>query len=498
MLFCASFAKAQQYTPPCGTVGEMAEELIVRLLQNQATLAENDGVTYRTTQYVPVKFHLVGKNDGTGRLLEHYAFDQICALNEDYAEMDIVFYVKGGFNYIDNSVTYENHANTPFILTANKDNAAINIFCVKDATPTGDGLGTTLGYYSPGNDWIVVRNDEVGKNDATLAHELGHFFSLPHPHNGWDSEPYDVSMHGNPVQAFSPNGPPSERQDGSNGTTAGDYISDTPPDYNFGFGWNDCDYDAGTMDPSGEIVDPDEKLWMGYFLHCNIDEYYFSPIQQQLVLTDLASSQRFYIRPNYTPQHAIISETPALTYPIDGATTDNYNWVNLQWEQVPGAQFYLLEISRIASFAIDPVEVIVYGNSKIITNLQADKTYFWRVTPMNEAYTCAGSSTIGNFKTGSTTVSNQELSSVNQWSVAPNPVKANSSLTINVDASVSFTATINLRDVTGRQVRNIGDQSFNLGQQNREISLSGLSAGVYFISLDSEEGRTTKRIVVTD
>ncbi len=498
MLLGASFASAQQYTPPCGTVGEMAEELTVRLLANKAALEANDGVTYRNTQYVPVKFHLVGKNDGSGRLSEHKAFDQLCALNEDYADMDIVFYLKGGFNYINNSTTYDSHANTPFILTANKDNGAINIFCVKDATPTGDGLGTTLGYYSPGNDWIVVRNDEVGRNEATLAHELGHFFSLLHPHNGWDAEPYDESTHGNPVQNFSPNGPPSERQDGSNGTTAGDYIADTPPDYNFGFGWPNCNYNAGTMDPNGDVVDPDENLWMGYFLNCPIDEYYFSETQQQLVLTDLASAQRFYIRPNYTPSNAEIVGAPDLIAPTGGETTAGYNWVNFQWEAVPNAQFYMLEISRIASFAIDPIRIIVYGTNKVVNGLEADKNYFWRVRPLNEAYTCASNSSTGSFTTGTSTVNNVELTSVNQWSVAPNPVKANTSLTVMVDASVSFDAIISLRDVTGRQVQMIGQQSFNIGQQTTEINLSGVTAGVYFLSLDSEAGRTTKRIVITE
>ncbi len=501
MLLGASFASAQQYTPPCGTVGEMAEELTVRLLQNIATLAANDGVNYRDVQYVPVRFHLVAKNDGSGRLSEHKALDQLCALNEDYAEMDIVFYLKNGFSYVNNTIIYEDHSSSPsaaFLMESFKDNGAINIFCVKDATPTGDGLGTTLGYYSPGRDWIVVRNDEVGRAEATLSHELGHFFSLLHPHNGWDSEPYDEAMHGNPVQTFSPGGPPSEKQDGSNGTTGGDYIADTPPDYNFGFGWPTCDYNAGTMDPNGDVVDPEEKLWMGYFLNCPIDEYFFSQTQQQLVLTDLASAQRFYIRPNYTPSHAEITEEVSLVTPTGGETTDSYNWVNFQWESVANAQFYLLEISRIASFAIDPIRLIVYGTNKVVTGLEADKNYFWRIRPLNEAYTCAPISATGSFKTGTGTVSNRELTAVNEWSVAPNPAKANSSLTITVDASVSFDATLNLRDVTGRQIKVIGKQSFNLGQQTTEITLNDVSAGIYFLSLDTEAGRTTKRIVITE
>ncbi|MEZ4948184.1 MAG: hypothetical protein R2784_02135 [Saprospiraceae bacterium] len=48
----------------------------------------------------------------------------------------------------------------------------------------------------------------------------------------------------------SPNGSPTELQDGSNCTTAGDKICDTPPDYNFGLiNGNSC-Y-GGAKDPNG-------------------------------------------------------------------------------------------------------------------------------------------------------------------------------------------------------------------------------------------------------
>ena len=40
---------------------------------------------------------------------------------------------------------------------------------------------------------------------------------------------------------------------------SGDFLCDTPADYNLGFGWNNCNYTGGAMDPNGILLNPDEK-----------------------------------------------------------------------------------------------------------------------------------------------------------------------------------------------------------------------------------------------
>ena len=160
----------------------------------------------------------------------------------------------------------------------------INIFICQNANTTG-GIGTTLGYYDPQDDWLVLRKQEISYGSETIPHELGHYFDLLHPFNGWDSVAYDSNLHGNPVQQISPGSVPNENvvQTGgcNNCQTAGDYICDTPPDYNFGFGWPNCNYTAQTMDPCGDVVDPMETNFMSYFLSCS--EYEFTPDQVDLV-----------------------------------------------------------------------------------------------------------------------------------------------------------------------------------------------------------------------
>ena len=177
---------SQEQINPCGTIGDFIGPIEERLLQNLATL-EEDPIQTRDIQYVPIRFHLVGKSDGSGRVTETRVLDQLCILNEDYAPMEIQFYLKGNnyFNYINNTTVYDNHANTiNTFMTFQRDNGALNIFIVNDAAPPGDNsLGVTLGYYYPfvGKDWIVVRKDEVGNIKSTLPHEVGHFFQPAAP-----------------------------------------------------------------------------------------------------------------------------------------------------------------------------------------------------------------------------------------------------------------------------------------------------------------------------
>lgn len=481
----------------CGTVHP--EDLAIlkqRLFENKAFLVTNP-VQERTTKYVPVKFHLVAQTDGNNRVSLQDVLNQLCALNEDFAPMDIQFYISNGFNNINNTAMYSNHSSTTTVMNFNKANNAMNIYVVNDATPTGDGLGTTLGYYSPGRDWIVIRKSETNGPSATLPHEVGHFFSLMHPHNGWDAVPYSAAMHGNPVQPNSP-GPgfvPNERQDGSNCNTAGDFICDTPPDYNFGFGWPNCNYNAGTMDPLGVIVNPDEKLMMAYFLSCPRAEYYFSPQQQAVVAADYASNRRAYIRSSFVPSTTPITQMPALVAPVGGVTVSGFNAVNFQWSPAEHAQAYVLEISRVSNFTLSPIRMVVYGTNKVVNNLEANRTYFWRVRPFSDGYHCTSSTANGTFSTNNLT-SSGEPSFVNAWSVTPNPVQRGQQLNIKIESQTNFTAQIALYSLTGQRLLHVASQRFNAGANEYNLDVADLPAGVYVMVVDAPEGQLKERVVV--
>lgn len=484
----------QSYQSPCGTIGEWQEMVVQRLLRNKVAFLENP-VHFRDVDYVPIKFHLVAKNDGTGRVSERKVYDQLCAVNEDYLGMGIQFYINDGFNYIDFTPLYDNptFASSEFKMISERDPASINVFITNNATPP-DGQGVTLAFYFPPGDWIVTRRDQINSSNSTLPHELGHFFSLPHPHRGWDAQPWSEAVHGNPAPAISPGGVPTERQNGSNCETAGDRICDTPPDYN-GFGWPTCVYGGGAQDPTGELIDPEEHLYMGYFLNCPRDEYIFSDMQQEMIITDLASPQRNFLHSGSTPNTTVIEDAPVLLSPIDGETTPGYNAINLDWSGVAGADFYLLEVDLVPSFSVNPIRLIVYGTSKIIPDLEPNKTYFWRVKPLNAYYTCAPPTSSENFKTG-TIVATSDIEFINDWSVSPNPANRFTELSIRIDSENAFMGQVGLFSISGKLVRHMGSRRFEVGQNIFNVPLNGISPGVYIIFINTGEGKLSRRIVI--
>lgn len=480
-----------------GEGGEWDDLLTERLLRNKQAL-EDQPVQFRNTVYVPVRIHMVANSSGFGRVTHAQVLDQMCKLNQDFAGMNMQFYIKGINDNINNNGIYTTQFSAGLIMNNLRDATALNIWIVDVAAgspPSPGDLGVTLGYYSPSRDWVVVRRDEVNANSVTLPHEIGHFFSLKHTHNGWDSTPWSPAI-GNPAPVNSPGGVPTERQDGSNCNTAGDFICDTPPDYN-GFGFNGCNYNIA-QDPTGVFINPDEQLFMGYFLNCVRNDYYFSPTQQNIMLTDYNSAARNYLRTGAaTPNLTEITTAATPVSPINNNFTPGYNIVNFQWNAVAGADFYLLEVDIASSFNNSPIRVIVNGaNSHTMTTLQANRNYFWRVRPYNAYHTCAPFSPTAQFRTNNMVVSANNIEELNQWSVFPNPVGTDGRIQVQLKAARGFDGRFSLYDMAGRWVQGLGEHRISGGDTQLELDAAGLLPGVYLLTLDHEEGRELRRITV--
>jgi hypothetical protein len=481
----------------CGNGGGEWNEIITeRLLQNKQALAD-DPVQFRTTVYVPVRFHLVANSNMQGRVEHWRVLEQLCRLNQDFADMDMQFYIKGMNDNINNNGIYSTQYTAGTVMNLLRDQTALNVWIVDVATPAPPTPGETttiLGYYNPQRDWVVIKRSEVRASSVTLPHEIGHFFSLAHTHNGWDAVPWSPAI-GNPSPVTSPGGVPTELQSGSNCNTAGDYICDTPPDYN-GLGFPTCNYNIA-QDPTGVFINPDEKLFMSYFDFCPRNEYYFSPTQQDLMWVDYNHSSRNYLRSTFVPNLTEITETPVLTYPVGGITPPGYNMVNFQWTAVTGADHYLLEIDRAATFTINPIRVIVSGtNNHTIATLEPNRSYFWRVRPYNAYRTCTNFTQSGTFQTNSTIVNTTDIADLNEWSISPNPVYAEGSIQINLQATRGFEGVFTLYNTAGQMVRQYGKQRINTGATSFDFSVANLQSGVYILALDHEEGREVRRVVV--
>ena len=123
--------------------------------------------------YVPIKFHLLANNDGSSRLLYVDVLKQLARLNRDYAEWDMVFYLKDSFdfNLLNKSSAFTDPRTNEDYLKTQKDPSALNIFVVSNIGDSGAGVGIVLGYYSPTNDLVVARQKELTDSTNTLSHE---------------------------------------------------------------------------------------------------------------------------------------------------------------------------------------------------------------------------------------------------------------------------------------------------------------------------------------
>jgi hypothetical protein len=478
---------------PCGTVE--TEEMMDRLRQNKKYFAAHPDIMNKDGQitYVPTKFHLIAKSDGSNRISEPRVLDFLCHLNEAYADQDIQFYIYYGFNYINNNIAYDNPGQSPLIIQSERDPKAMNIYIGQNADTEG-GIGTTLGYYDPGFDIMVIKKSEIDGSSDTGPHEVGHYLSLAHPFRGWDCTSWNEDDHGLPVssmQAPCNANIQVELADGSNCETAGDLICDTPADYNLGFGWPNCNYTGPCLDPNGDPVDPQEDNYMGYFLNCN--EYIFTPTQKALMAADLAN--RPVLDTDFSPIATEITEVPELIVPEEGVTTAGYNNVEFKWTEVPGATKYVFELSIVSNFSIFPQRYVVTSPYLKLTNLEPSDEYFWRVRPFNDYYTCADFSERGSFITGATTDVNV-IEAVSGWEVRPNPVTSGNMLEIAVNTTETMDANVLIYTIEGQLIQTVST-TFAQGNNMVNINTADLASGLYLVSLQTAEGVLSKKVVVT-
>lgn len=450
----------------------------------------------RMPVYVPITWHRVGRNDGSGKVTYKNILDQMCSTNEHFADMGIVFYIKD-INEINNTQVYNEHRTTiNGTMRAEFDDNAINVYVPNNANTSSDGLGTTLGYYDPARDLLVMRRSEVSNRNSTFTHEVGHFLGLPHPHLGWDAEPYEGSEN---APTFSPGGIRTELVDGSNCEVAGDRICDTPPDYNLGFGWPDCNYTGGAKDPNGVPLDPQEINFMAYFLNCQLDEYIFTPMQKDIMQADYESNRRAYLRTsNFVPNLAEVgSVTNVLPANRDTSTVSSN--IQFEWEAAENAEYYILEIDRLPTFALSPITVaLVNGetNYTLPDELDLGKTYYWRVTPYSSGDYCVERSAATRFVVGESVSNVSAIDELAAMDIYPNPVRSGQSLTLDIQAIDNTVVDVVLMDLSGRVQQRLADQSIRKGAQRIQLETSALSRGVYQVSLIGATGVRTERVVV--
>ncbi|NNE27087.1 MAG: hypothetical protein HKN09_09610, partial [Saprospiraceae bacterium] len=342
----SSFSLVSQNSQ-CGTdQSDAFMEDLIRNKKNWDNVIQKGAVD----RFVPVQFHSLANNDGTGRLSQDAIRAALCQINERFDSLEMRFYLAGPINERNNSSAFTNgNANHSFFRSI-RNPEAINVYIVESPRPSATNVA---GYYSGGNnDFIVINKDFLGDDGYTFEHEIGHFFTLSHTHRGWEDVPYSPDVYGDTVRITSI----SSGQTGSIGVElvngdncgnlgwqsplAGDGLCDTPPDYGFGQSCNCCFFQFDVWDSNNEKIGmPMLNNVMSYSSNCG--DWNFSQQQVFAMKASYDSNRRSYIRGGNISTYNPITEPTTILAPDNISTIEEYDGVLLQWEAVPNAEQYV-------------------------------------------------------------------------------------------------------------------------------------------------------------
>jgi len=411
--------------------------------------------------------------------------------------MNIQFYI-AKLEFLNRTAYNDNPSRTEVVQMMQQNNKPgyINSYVVSDI----DGI---CGTYYGGPDALILNQGCMGASDRTWSHEMGHQLTLPHTFYGWESveeiDNIDLNERAPATVRYRGVDVPVERTDSSNCETAADGFCDTPPDYLMQR-WR-CENDNFYQD---SLLDPDSvrfavPAWniMSYALDNCITG--FSEEQKTAMLTNLNS--RGIIDDSGTDRVAADGETLELITPINNATLDYSNLVELNWTPVANADFYIVQLNTSSNFngGVFSSFLTTDTTATITEGLQPGIRYHWRVRPINRYKT---DSDFGDqkfrFRNGSFPVATIDAALNAAVSLVPNPVAGGNDILLNGrDLGLSGKMNYELIDAAGRILVSRENVTVTAAGFSERIETTGLSAGVYFLRLRLNEKLVTKRVVVT-
>ncbi len=238
-------------------VNKMFSQSFCLTESNSSNLQYNYQVQSRSTKKdqffdLRVYFHVIRKTDGTGGQSRKNVEAAYNILNEDFTPHRISFNWDQKIDYIDNDYYF----NTPdsSIFYVNNHQNGIDIYLYDDGTSFSGGLahgvGSSSELFIAGRDWNPPF--QSFSSSHVISHEMGHVLFLWHTHHGT-------------VKEISNDNQCAELVDGSNATTCGDYVEDTPADPLISnTDPRNCEWHGSERDANGDLYKPDTHLIMSY------------------------------------------------------------------------------------------------------------------------------------------------------------------------------------------------------------------------------------------
>lgn len=278
----ADHPRPQRMELGCGTVvtPEQAAAYL-KSIRNGETPPTSSA--YTPPYLVKIAPHIVRQSDGTGGLPEARYWQALADANAHFAPAQIVFFTSDPFDYIDSDAFYfdiDTLLEINDLRSTNTAPNAINVYFTEVLDYEAGSLCGISAFTFSSQQGVAFRNScvasDVGAGDhSTFSHELGHVFDLFHTHE----------------TAFG-----DEYVDGSNCTSAGDLVCDTPADPELGVTNVDastCQYTGTAVDPKNDPYVPDPSQLMSYSLkHCRV---HFSPETMARAVTTLLGSRAYLI-----------------------------------------------------------------------------------------------------------------------------------------------------------------------------------------------------------
>ena len=476
LALCANspFLTGQPAPAPCGTAPGKSEWL--KSYQSKPQTWAN---RFNDTLYVPLTLHLVGTSEGHGYYRADYLYPSLCALNRHFAPARIQFYIKGEINYINNDNYYRyNSANVGVQMRRqhNVPNTA-NCYFVDEAR-------NYCGYYSGYEEGVVIDKSCAAPDSETWAHEMGHFFSLPHTFLGWGNEMYYEGLE---VPHYLSNGQEVELQNGSNCGRAGDGFCDTSADY-LSFGWR-CNEGQQSQilqrDPEGADFRSDGTLIMSYG-DCRSR---FSEEQMAAMRANLLSEKSALLAGPPTP--VAVTAAPTLLQPADGERIEGRSCASLSWNAAPNADAYTVRVKRKYPIGntVPPQVFATADTQLLVIDIKPGYTYEWTVGAYNRFDGCNAESTPWLFR----------LAEVGQpafhLKVYPQPGAPGLPLTVAWELAHAETTQLYLYNASGQLTwqRSTGQPACC---QQLPLPVSNLPGGLYFLKVQTASGLTATRKVI--